>query len=76
MPNKKCQKLTFILAWKTKDCFGVWRVCIYLKDKEYIYYIPSDHAVEEIEKQLYKRHYGKALQILKKFKLEVKPNDT
>ena len=76
MPYKKSQKLTFILAWKIRDCTGLWRVCIYLKNKEYIYYIPSEFVIEEIEKHIYHRRYGKALQLLKKFKLEVIPHDT
>lgn len=64
---KKCQKLTFILTSKVRDFNGVWEVTVLIKDKQYTYPINSTWAVEEVERLLYKRRYGKALQVLKQF---------
>jgi hypothetical protein len=65
MNNKKRQNLTICLTSKTKDFFGVWSVSILINKKEYIYNITSTFAVEEAERMLYNKRYGKAIQILK-----------
>jgi len=70
MPNKKRHKLTFLITSKVKDFNGVWEVCILLGNKEYTYPVSSEWAVEECERLLKNRRYGKALQVLKQFKLE------
>jgi len=68
--TKKRQKLTFQIVSKVKDCCGVWEVSIVLGSKSYTYPISSEYAVEKAEEFIRLRRYGKALQMLKQFKID------
>jgi hypothetical protein len=67
--NKNCQKLTLCLTSEVEDFFGVIEVCVLLNGKEYTYPINSKFALEKFKKLLGKNQPGKALDVLKKFKL-------
>lgn len=62
--------MTICLISKVKDFFGVWEVSILIDGKEYTYPISSEFALKKFEVLLKKRRYGKALNILKQFKIE------
>jgi hypothetical protein len=70
MPIKKSRKLTVYLMSKIRDCFGVWEVEVVINGKPYTYPLSSAFAVSAFEDLLYKKKPGKALQVLKKFKIE------
>jgi hypothetical protein len=69
--NKKRQHLTLFLVSKSKDCFGVWEVCVLINGKEYTYPVSSEYAVVKVERLLRGPHpkYGKALHLLTLFKV-------
>ena len=68
--TEKRQKLTFQIVSKVKNYFGVWEVSIVIGSKNYTYPISSEYAVEKAEEFIRLRRYGKALQILKQFKID------
>lgn len=68
--SKKHQKLIIKLLSKKKDFFGMWEVEVSINRKIYTYPIPSEFAVEQIERMLQKKRYSAAIMILKQFKTE------
>lgn len=75
MPNKKSQKLTLCLTTEVKDVFGVYILDVLINEKLYTYLLNSEFAVRQFKKLLRHKRPGKALNILKQFKMEV-TNDT
>lgn len=68
--SKKSQKLTICLESEVKDFFGIFTLNVFLNGKKYTYELGSEYAVRKFKNLLRKGHTGKALQILRKFKLE------
>ena len=64
--------LTLCLTHETKDCFGIIEVGVKINEKEYVYPISSEFALNKVKRLLRCKHpkYGKALQVLKLFKVD------
>jgi hypothetical protein len=67
--TQKHQLLNICLISKVRDFNGIWEVSILLNGKAYTYPITSEFAVRKFESLLYRHKPGRALEILRKFKI-------
>lgn len=67
--NQKGQTLTMSLVCEAKDCFGLYYLTVLINRKEYTYQLDSEFGVREFKRHMKRSRFGKAIQVLRKFKI-------